>query len=318
MLLNNAAANTNDESAPISERRIILLTSRTRRGDTRSAMQDVDEARRREVLADPLLHKAIRGIARMRGVPHSDIDDVLNDVIEAACKDSNLPLGDFEQTRMYLCASARHKSIDRARARKKHLERHVDVDEKTLGAGAGGIEQSVLASRLIEEGRSRFPHTHHWFERFAIFGESHADIAADVKMSAGYVRHQISDIRRTLRAVALAGIAAILLLGLALRKWKSPGSENHERLANSATSTPHAPPVPSGLPSSVKLDPAEEAVALRQRAHEEAARGQWDLCSIDLNNAITLDPSSATRADMELIRKANEKLLERYAKPHRP
>ena len=46
----------------------------------------------------------------------SDIDDVLNDVVTDACDDENVPLDDMEQARMYLCASARYKSIDRARA----------------------------------------------------------------------------------------------------------------------------------------------------------------------------------------------------------
>jgi DNA-directed RNA polymerase specialized sigma24 family protein len=316
MTLDPLAANTNDEPAPISERRlIVLLTPRTGRGDTRLAMDDVDDARRRKVLADPALHKAILGIARQRGVPDSDASDVLNDVIEAACKDSNVPLEDFEQTRMYLNAMARHKSIDRARGRKKHMERHVEADDETPGADAATIEKRVLASRLVEEGRNLYPRTHHWFERFAIFGESHAEIAADVKASPARVRHEVSDIRRTLRRVALAGVAAIVVLALGLHKWRRPGTENHDPLAHSATGAPRTPPVPSAPPSNAKPTPPPEAVALRQRAREELARGQWDLCLADIIKAVDLDPSGATPEDAEIMRKANDKLNVPEAKP---
>jgi DNA-directed RNA polymerase specialized sigma24 family protein len=316
MTLDPLAANTHDEPAPISERRLVLsLTPRTGRGDTRSAMDDMDDARRRKVLADPALHKAILGIARQRGVPDSDASDVLNDVIEAACKDSNVPLEDFEQTRMYLNAMARHKSIDRTRARKKHMELHVEANEETPGADAATIEERVLASRLVEEGRNLYPRSHHWFERFAIFGESHAEIAADVKASPSRVRHEASDIRRTLRSVALAGVAALLVLAFGLHKWKRPGTENHDQLANSATGAPHTPSAP---PSSAKPTPPPEAVALRERAREELARGQWDLCFADIIKAIDLDPSGATPEDTDIMRKANDKLNEREAKPRRP
>lgn len=317
MNLNHSAANDSEQRAPISERRLIALTARARLGDTGKVMDDGDEGRRRKVLADPALHKAVLGIIRLRGVPEFDAHDILNDVIEAACQDPNLPLDDFEQTRIYVGAIARHKSIDRARARKRQKDRIVETDESTPGADSASIEDRILASRLLEEGRTRYPRTHAWFERFAVWGHSQAQIAADAKVSTGYVSSEIYNIRRTLRAFALAGIAAALLLAFALRKWIAPGSVNHEPIANSATSAPPPPPVPSAPPVSVKPATPPEAVALRQRARDEFDRGQWDLAASDFKKADNLDPDGATAQDIEMRRESNVKLDELWGKPLR-
>src|SRR5260370_1081985 len=77
------------------------------------------------MLSDRALHEAVRKGIRLRGVPLQDVEDILNAVIADAHDDPGLPLNDPEAARHRLCGTARHKSIDDARGRKRTKARVV-------------------------------------------------------------------------------------------------------------------------------------------------------------------------------------------------
>jgi|HubBroStandDraft_2_1064218.scaffolds.fasta_scaffold42084_1 DNA-directed RNA polymerase specialized sigma24 family protein len=271
------------------------------------------DPRRHAILSDARVLDSIRTVIRGRGVGESDIDDVLHDVIEAACADASLPLEDKEQTRAYLCGCARYKSIDDARARKKQRESHGEVELDALASADLPADQRALAHELDAQGQKAFPFTYPWFRRFAIGGETHEEIATDPQVSVGHVANEISTIRRALRAFALAGFA-LLVGALALRYWKPGAPAGGGPIAHSAAPAPKAPPAPSGVPSAPVSPP--EAVALRDRAAHECAEGHWSDCLDELRQALVLDPSGESPA-VTALRERAEAATTLEAKPRR-
>jgi DNA-directed RNA polymerase specialized sigma24 family protein len=280
-----------------------LLTARRPASDTAAQASMADE-RREKILSDPRIHESIRTVIRLRGVPRTDVDDVLNDVIEDACNDPGLPLDDPEDARLYLSGCARHKSIDHARARLRSQRRFVSATEEPAGPQPLSIEQRVLAWKLFDLGRRLFPKTHDWFERFTLGDETHASIAADANVTAGHVRHEVSNIRRTLRTLAVAGVA-LFLLALGIRFATMQG----------ARPAPH--PAPSAPPSA-PAPAVAQAKALRDRATHECDRGQWDRCANDLAKANELDPGGRSDELKAMWDRARDHLRTMDAEPKPP
>src|SRR6202044_2832987 len=114
------------------------------------AMDGTDPERRRKILADPKVHKAIRAVARLRGVSSDQVDDILGEVCADALEDAKLPLGDAEQARLYLCGMARFKAVDLARQRKRDLEFREAQESEAAGQALGDPEDTVHGWRLVD------------------------------------------------------------------------------------------------------------------------------------------------------------------------
>ncbi len=285
----------------------------------RAAMGDRPEERK-ELLADPAMHGAIRKVLRARGVPHEDVEDLLGEVIAEAMTNERLPLADREQDRLYLGQCARHKAIDHARARKRRSARLVTPDDDMPAPEPLTMEQRLFASRLFDFSKAHFPRTHVWLSRFAVDGESQASIAQDAHVAESRVSAEISDIRRTLRKLAVVTVAAVIVLLIGMRLLRLPGGHRiggGEEIAHS--SKPPAPSVPSVAPRPSAENPDMTlAAALRERARREIDRGDWDLASGDLQKAYELDSAGETPEMKSLRLEAHDRINELEAKPHRP
>jgi DNA-directed RNA polymerase specialized sigma24 family protein len=285
----------------------------------RAAMGDRHEERK-ELLADPAMHGAIRKVLRARGVPREDVDDLLGEVIAEAMTNERLPLADQEQDRLYLGQCARHKAIDHARARKRRSARLVTPDDDMPAPETLTMEKRLLASRLFDFSKAHFPRTHVWLSRFAVDGESQASIAQDARVAESRVRAEISDIRRTLQRLAVVTAAAVIVLLIGLRLLRLPGGHRirgGEEIAHSGK--PPAPPVPSVVPRPSAENPdGALAAALRERARREIDRGDWDLASGDLQKAYELDSAGETPEMKSLRLHSRDRTEMLEAKPHRP
>jgi DNA-directed RNA polymerase specialized sigma24 family protein len=307
---------TNDTS------KVIFLNGRTPAGltvarrlpDTPLRVVGTGDARRDAILSDANVLDSIRSVIRGRGVPEVDVDDILHDVIEGACEDQGLPLNDKEHARLYLCGCARYKSIDDARARKKQRMHYGKTDVDGLASPDLPADQRVLAHELDRQGQKAFPFTYPWFQRFAIGGETHAEIAADPRVTSGHVANEVANIRRALRAFALAGFA-LLLGALGLHLWRPGSPPGGAPIAHSGVPAQKSPPVPSALPR----DPAPpaEAMALRDRAAHECGEGHWEECLVYLNEAWKLDPRGESPELLAMRRRAQDALESFEAKPRR-
>jgi len=273
-----------------------LLTSPPRRRDKSRVVVAMDDERRKRILSDPKVHAAIRSIARRRGVPDTDIDDVVHEVITDACSDARVPLDEVDEARRYLVACCRHKAIDRARARIRDRERLASLDESVPDADSLTVEDRAFARRLLDACRRLFPATHEWFERVAFDNESQAVIAEEMRVSPGHVRHEVSAIRRSLRTLATVA-ATLLLIATGLRTW----SPTWYRGADPVT----------------KPNPFAMASHLRERAGLECAHEEWEACAADLKEAAEIDPAGDTPSVLELRETAERRLHGLDAAPGR-
>jgi DNA-directed RNA polymerase specialized sigma24 family protein len=257
-------------------------------------MASKDRERRRAILSDPKIHAAIRSVARMRGVPTFELDDVVNEVIADACEDDNVPLGDVEQARLYLRACSRHKAIDRARVRIREMERHVVADPNLPAVESAPPEDRAFVRRLLDAGKSLFPRTHRWFERVVLDGESHVSIAAEASVSPGHVRHEVSVIRRSLRALGTVAAACVVLV-FGLQTWSIVRLRGFEPTTHPA--------------------PQASAQDLRELAKGECGRENWAVCAEELRRASVLDPNGDTPALHALLEMAERRATHLDASP---
>jgi DNA-directed RNA polymerase specialized sigma24 family protein len=289
------------------------LTPFDEAGEIRCTMVGIDDERRRKILSDRAVHEAIRAVARVRGMPSYDVDVILDTVVLDAMGDPRLPLDDADDARRYLCACARNKSIDDGRKRGRRARREVQATENEVAPGNAPPDDIAFASRLVREGEKRFPRTFPWFLRNTLYGESHVKIAVEANVSPGHVRHEVYVIRRALQG--FSAVAILFALAVFVRQWTRPGAQqvDHDR---DMAGTASAPAVPSAAPSApAKPTRVEMAMALRERAAQEFARGDWADCEDDLEAADALDPAGATPETRALHQKAEKKLGSRNAKP---
>jgi DNA-directed RNA polymerase specialized sigma24 family protein len=290
------------------------LTVIRRTSDTQMRVMRTGDPKRDAILSDPTILESVQTVVRKRGVPEEDVPDVVQDVFEAACDDASLPLDDKEHARMYLCGCARYKSIDHARGRKRQSKRLSDTAPDGLPSPGHSLEDHVLAREILAEGQKRFPFTHKWFERFVMGEETHAEIAADPRVTADHVRHEVSRIRQSLRAFALAGIA-LFISALALRAWNPFRHPTGGTIAKTVTPAPQ--PLPAPTAPKAPPAPPPEAVALRERAQQECSAGHWNECSTDLDRAFALDPQGESPETRSLRNRASHELDFFEAKPKR-
>jgi DNA-directed RNA polymerase specialized sigma24 family protein len=273
------------------------------------------DPKRDAILSDPEIVASMEVVIRKRGVREADVQDLLQDVLEAACEDPTLPLDDKEHARMYLCGCARFRSIDHARVRTKESRRVVDTDPDALQSPRVSAETQALANELLARGRQKFPYTHKWFERFTMEDETHAEIAADPHVSPEFVRHEVSRVRRSLRAFAFAGIA-VVIGALAFRAWSPWAHSKNEPVANKVTPAPKPLPAPEVHP--VPPAPSPEAVGLRDRGVKECSVGHWGECQADLEHALQLDPRVWSPEMDALLNRTFQEQSTIDAKTHRP
>jgi DNA-directed RNA polymerase specialized sigma24 family protein len=273
----------------------------------------MDDPRRHAILWDREIHKAIQVVARLRGVPRFEVDEVLGEVILQAMDDPNLPL-DRDEAKKYLCGSARFKSIDKARERTRSGKREKELDEELAAPGPARAFDAVLASRVLREGQKRFPKTFQWFLRTTFGRATAVQIAVELRVDPGHVRKELSVIRRTLTTI-------VVLVGLALgvRHLYMPGHhvDRDRDLADTAKSAPLPPPPPPPLPSSAPSasndqTPQDVAKTLRDRAKARSTVGDWQGCVDGLNGANTvLGTGEPEPDDVAKLRKVCEgKLLD--------
>ena len=237
-------------------------------------MGGMDLESRKKILSNRVMHEAVRSVARKRGMPPHDVDDILDSVVEDAMDDPNLP-EDPEEATKYLCACGRNKSIDQARSRMRRQRRETPADSNEAAPGAGSPEDAAFAARLVREGQTRFPRTFPWFWRTTMGGESHVNIAVELNVSPGHVRHEVYRIRRSLQGLAV-GAAAFAVLVVALRWYRTGASVTPD--TDLATTASTGTTVPSNLiaPPRPPFTPAENALAFRTRAQREFDKGEWD------------------------------------------
>jgi DNA-directed RNA polymerase specialized sigma24 family protein len=239
------------------------------------------DERRKKILSDRTVHDAIRGVARQRGVPTHDVDEILDAVIEAAMDNEKLPLDDPEEAKTYLCAIARNKSIDEARSRNRFHKRYTPVDPgEELPASESPGEQKAFAERLLREGRARFPRTFGWFWRTSMQGESHVAIAAELNVSPAHVRHEVYLVRKGMQRF-IATVAVVVLLIIVGRRWWGPGAIGLN--PNDLVSAPPSSTAESEerqKPPVNYLSPEERDIVagLRATAHQKAQEKNWKEC----------------------------------------
>jgi hypothetical protein len=123
--------------------------------DTKVRVMRTGDPRRDAILSDPAILDSVQAVVRKRGVPEEDVQDIVQDVIEAACEDASLPLDDKDHARMYLCGCARYKSIDHARVRTRESQRRDDTDLDDLRSPGVSVEDHTLARELPRTRRER-------------------------------------------------------------------------------------------------------------------------------------------------------------------
>jgi DNA-directed RNA polymerase specialized sigma24 family protein len=236
--------------------------------------------RRKKILSDRTIHDAIRGVARQRGVPSHDVDEILDTVIEQAMDDEKLPLDEPEEAKTYLCAIARNKSIDDASRRTRYHKRYVpeDLGEQLPDSGSVG-EQKTFAERLVREGWTRFPRTFGWFWRTSMQGESHVAIATELNVSPAHVRHEVYLVRQGMQKY-IAYVAIVVLLVFAGYKWWGEGV-----IGLNPGSRVAAPPPPTAedeerKPERPFITPEQQAAidGVRAAAHQRALEKNWREC----------------------------------------
>jgi DNA-directed RNA polymerase specialized sigma24 family protein len=239
-------------------------------------MGGIDE-RRKNVLSDRKLHDAIRVVARQRGMPQHDIDEILDAVILDAMDDPKLPLDAPEETKAYLCTLARNKSIDEVRKRGRRTKHQAPAEEGEAVAAPGSAEGNRDAERLVREGMTRFPRTFSWFWRTSMQGESHVAIAAELDVSPGHVRHEVHRVRMGMQLLAAAGIVVLVITGASA--WRG-GAFFHQDHGVAHPYPGPDPSAPTSAPSAVPLTAEQQkhVEELRARGHAAALKKDWKLC----------------------------------------
>jgi hypothetical protein len=267
---------------------------------------DPADPRLQAILGDRETHEYLCAILRKRGVHEQDVLDKLSAVIEAALRSGRLPLDDPGRARKLLGGFARkialHAGRERGRAM-KHEPLH-DHEEHLAGKSPPSHETTEVARVAIETGQELYGREFDLYVRSQVKGETSASIAADLKVSSGYVRTRIAAMGRGLREVLTArGVVPLVLLlvisGVAYDRWRR-GSEVNVSAPN---------------PSAVAHARAE---VLRRRAQDECAAEAWRACADDLDHARAMDPDGETPATRALRQTAKEHLPPADDRPQGP
>jgi DNA-directed RNA polymerase specialized sigma24 family protein len=253
-------------------------------------MPDDDERKRirEKVLADVKTHAAIRKVLRLRGVPESEVDDVLQDVLEAAARAEGLPTGSEEEGRQYVVGIARYQAIDHAHEREARPDKvsFENLPASTPATGGASIEDRDLVRKAVGKAMAENPRKVEMYLRSELHGESHAQLAREQNISAGRARSYASQGGFTLRASirALGGGVAVFLLvigGVAFLRRAMEGNE-------------------------VAKSPRQYAIEMRESARRECAKSAWRACAEELRRAAEADPDGDTPELRAMRRSAEE------------
>ncbi len=250
------------------------------------------------MLSDPDLRKSIENILLVRGVPESDVPDMLQEAFLAALVCDQLPEPDSE-AKKYLFGIVRNQTRMLLR---KWRERNVDPFDEEVH---GGIDPAPIEERdLVGEIVANVPEsrwdTWTWFVRVT-FGDSLADIAraedVDYPTAHARVTRMRADLRRWALDLSKAGVLVAAVFG-AYRLLRP--KEAVELAPNIGPDTTHvaAPAVSS------HEEPAhdEGAAELRRRAFDECRDQKWLDCQRDLDDAMLRDPAGEADARVRAAR----------------
>lgn len=168
------------------------------------------DARITAMLSDPDLLGSIRSTLLRKGVPESEVPDMIQESFMAAFRCKNLPEGD-SAARQYLFGIVRHKA--RKLLRDWHDRHHEPFDEVEMeGNDPAPFEVRDLLRRIAAAVPDNRWQSFVWFTRVT-FGESLADIAREEDVDyatahARYARMRV-DLRRWAMQIA-AGVAVVL------------------------------------------------------------------------------------------------------------
>jgi len=251
------------------------------------------------LLSDPALREGLLKFARRR-LPPAEVEDLVQNTLAEALSAASPP-SDPAEFRRWVHGIARHKIADNFRRRGRQPIPSADVDQNAAEANPSLTE----LSQWIESELPKTDHaqaTLHWLLREGD-GESLDEIARDVELPAPRVRQRVSRLRRHLHArwLALGAAGLVALLGVGALFYR-------------ATQPAVAPP----SIAREAFAPLERARALRQKALEQCAAGQYPECIAALDQAKALDPNGeSARAIGEARAAAANRLLPRPV-PERP
>lgn len=283
------------------------LTRRNR--ETAMSMEATGKDPRTAILEDREIHAHIKKVLRLRGRAPDVAEDICQRVLMDALTDENLPVDDREQARLYLAGCARHKAIDDERARKRVMNKRVELNaELDADPHARDLEKMAFADRVWGYAVERFPGKADWLFRYLILGETHAEIAGYVGKSPSRVRDDISKMMRTLRGVSYVTALFMLVVG-GWGMFEHPGRRTVQDndLSDRVSHRVEAPAV----------EPTADQ--LRDRARDWCSQRVWNECLRDISRAMQLDPNGITEADWKLREKAQDELEGGFnAKPSWP
>jgi DNA-directed RNA polymerase specialized sigma24 family protein len=256
---------------------------------------------REALLNDPKLHASVRRTLRSRDVPKDAIEDLKNETLKRAWASPSLPEGEDAAARKYVNGIATNVACDRMREASE--EEAEPLDETALSvpvSAAASLEARDLLAKTMVEVRTRFPRTFDWFWRSHVLDEPMRAIARREGVSDGHVRHEVSDIRRSMLAVAtqLSAVTFVVLLvvfGLRRVLWQGDRPKTGPDLAQSGQHP--------------EVTPSQQAAVLRLRAADECAAEKWGLCIDDLDDARSLDPKGEAAPSVQELRRNAESHL---------
>jgi DNA-directed RNA polymerase specialized sigma24 family protein len=271
-------------------------------------MADTPKSRREALLGDAEVLASIRRVLRGRGVGAHEVDDQCRQVVAEAWAARNFPDHGREDARRYLNGIARRVAIDHAHDNARHAADPLPFEEGAALAVSDppAYEERDAVLRLVQKGQKLFPRTFPWFLRSAMLHEEASAIACGEGVSPGYVRHEVSEIRRTLRVMA-AGLGLVAAAVLVFFGWRALGRGRHD---GTNVAAPHI--APDVAPS------IREAEARRSDARRLCADGAWESCAMELGKAERLDPGGETQELKELRERAEENAKTRVNAPPVP
>jgi DNA-directed RNA polymerase specialized sigma24 family protein len=257
----------------------------------------MSRARITAMLSDTGLLESIETVLLIRGVPESEVPDMIQEAFMAAFRVSPLPESDAA-ARQYLFGIVRNKA--KMLIRDWHERNYMPFDDEIHGAASvAPFEERDLLRKIVAQVPDSRWQSFLWFRRVT-FGESLAEIAREEGVDyatahARYARMRV-DLRRW--ATQIAAVTVVLLVLFAGFQVLRPTPE-----------VSHPPPIVVPPPHSAEPiagQPREraEAADLRRRAFDECAAKQWSACERDLDEAKLRDPHGENDPRVEETRRA--------------
>jgi RNA polymerase sigma-70 factor (ECF subfamily) len=242
---------------------------------------------RQRVLSDPKTRAQILKVLRARGVPESELEDLVQEVLLQAFRAPGFPEHSDDEGRRYAVGIARYEAIDHANDRKEQPEVQSleGLPETTAAPDGLPYEDRDLVHKAVGLAHAKSPRKVEAYVRSEIHGDTHVEMAREQNVSPGRMRSYSSDGKSTLRAAmrALGGIAAVLAVVSAIALWL----RRHE--------------------GEVTHSPREYAAELREKARRDCAASEWKTCADELRRANEAWPEGETPELKALREKAEER-----------